>query len=51
MGVDAVLLSFPLLGLPLTVARIVCAFVVAVLAGKHCQPLSSCTFTSECHRC
>lgn len=34
LGVDAVLLSFPLLGLPLTVARIVCAFVVAVLAGS-----------------
>ncbi len=33
LGVDAVLLSFPLLGFPLTVARIVCAFVVAVLAG------------------
>ena len=33
LGIDAVLLSFPLLGLPLTVARILCAFVVAVCAG------------------
>lgn len=33
LGVDAVLLSFPLLGVPLTVARIGCAFLVAVVAA------------------
>lgn len=33
LGLDAVLLSVPLLGLPLTIARIICAFVVAVLVG------------------
>ena len=33
LGVDAVLLSFPLLGLPLTIARIVCATIVAIGVG------------------
>ena len=33
LGVDAVLLSVPLLGLRLTLARVLCAFVVAVLVG------------------
>lgn len=33
LGVDAVLLSFPLLGLPLTVARVLCATVVALGVG------------------
>lgn len=33
LGVDAVLLSFPLLGLRLTVARLLCAAVVALAVG------------------
>lgn len=33
LGIDAVLLSFPLLGLRLTVARLVCAALAAVLVG------------------
>lgn len=33
LGVDAILLSLPLLGLPLTVARVLSAFVVAWLVG------------------
>lgn len=33
LGLDAVLLSVPLLGLPITLARILSAFVVAVLVG------------------
>ncbi|HMU39365.1 MAG TPA: permease [Pseudomonadota bacterium] len=33
LGLDSVLLSFPLLGARLTLARIVCAFAVAILAG------------------
>ncbi|MBL9003866.1 MAG: permease [Myxococcales bacterium] len=33
LGIDAVLLSVPLLGMRLTVARVVCAFLVAMLVG------------------
>jgi len=46
LGLDAVLLSVPLLGLPLTVARVVAAFLVAflvaVLVGRH-LPAHECT--------
>ncbi len=33
LGLDAVLLSFPLLGVPLTVARLIAAFAIAFLVG------------------
>lgn len=38
LGLDAVLLSVPLLGLPLTVARVVAAFVIALLVGVLVAP-------------
>jgi hypothetical protein len=38
LGLDAVLLSVPLLGLPLTVARVVAAFVIALTVGILIAP-------------
>lgn len=42
LGLDAILLSVPMLGVPLTVARVLAAVVVALLVGLLLRPTQTC---------